>query len=69
MSGPLPQLDPDDGSTTGAPRWVKVSLIIAGVVVALLLILLLVRGPGGAGHGPGQHAPPATGTEQGVQQR
>ncbi|MGH8933675.1 MAG: hypothetical protein ACRDZO_24350 [Egibacteraceae bacterium] len=46
--------------------------IIAGVGVLLVVILLLIGGPGG-GHGPGRHAPsgdtPASSvTERGVQQ-
>jgi len=36
----------------GAPRWVKISAIIAGVLVLLVVILLLV---GGGQHGPGRH--------------
>ena len=39
----------------GTPRWVKVFGIIAVVVVLLFVILLLTRGPGGRGHGPGRH--------------
>lgn len=62
-------VDPERRSTTGPPRWVKVTWIVVAAVVALFLVVLLVRGPGGAGHGPGLHAPPAGGTEQGVQQR
>jgi len=38
------------GSTTGAPRWVKVFGVIALVLVLLVVILLLV-----GGHGPGRH--------------
>jgi hypothetical protein len=34
------------------PRWVK-AFVIAGVVVALVLVVLLVFG--GEGHGPGRH--------------
>ncbi len=37
-----------------APRWVKVSGVIALVVVAMLALLLLA---GGGQHGPGRHAP------------
>lgn len=36
----------------GAPRWVKVSAIIAGVLALLVVILLLF---GGGSHGPGRH--------------
>ena len=35
----------------GAPRWVKVSVIVAGVLVVLVVIALLVGGD----HGPGRH--------------
>jgi len=41
------------GSTTGAPRWVKVFGIIVIVLVALFVILQLI---GGGSHGPGRHA-------------
>lgn len=37
----------------GMPRWVKVSGLIALVVVLLVVVMLLVKGPGG--HGPGRH--------------
>ncbi len=43
---------PDEGN--GAPRWVKISAIVAVVVVALFLVVLLV---GRGEHGPGRHAP------------
>lgn len=44
---------PSDRSwTTDTPRWVKVSGIIALVVVLLFLILLLA----GGSHGPSRHA-------------
>jgi len=36
----------------GAPRWVKISGIIAGLLLLLVVILLL--GSGGE-HGPGRH--------------
>jgi hypothetical protein len=36
----------------GAPRWVKVSLIVAAAVVLLVLVLLLL----GGNHGPGRHS-------------
>jgi hypothetical protein len=41
----------DRGPTGGAPRWVKVSGIIALAIVLLLLIVLLADGE----HGPGRH--------------
>jgi hypothetical protein len=37
----------------GAPRWVKVSLGIAVIVVLLVLAVLLIGGSGG--HGPQRH--------------
>jgi hypothetical protein len=43
------------GSTTGTPRWVKVSGIIVGVLVLVFLVLQLT-GVGGE-HGPGRHIP------------
>ena len=38
-------------STSGPPRWLKVSGIVVVVLVALLLILMLA----GSDHGPGRH--------------
>lgn len=46
----------------GTPRWVKVSGIIAIVLVLLVVIMMFI---GGANHGPGRHLPSI---EQGVQQ-
>jgi hypothetical protein len=42
----------DRGSAPRAPRWVKVSGIIAAAVVLLFVILMLA---GGGEHGPGRH--------------
>jgi hypothetical protein len=57
MEDPSANRDPGVGSdgepTTGMPRWVKVSGIVALVVLALFLILLLTGGP--VRHGPGRH--------------
>ena len=39
----------------GMPRWAKVSIIVVGGIVALLLVLK-VAGVGGE-HGPGRHMP------------
>jgi hypothetical protein len=68
---------PDPASPPPTPRWVKVSGII-GLAVVLLIVVALVTGLGGPGaHGPGRHmagaglggqTPPATVTEQAVQQ-
>jgi hypothetical protein len=58
MADPPPYPDtgvePDRGSTTGVPRWVKVFGIIALVLVVLFAVLLLT-GRGG-NHGPGRHS-------------
>ena len=40
--------DPAEGAGQ-APRWVKVSLIVAAVLAALLVVALIF------GHGPGRH--------------
>lgn len=37
----------------GLPAWLKVSLVVAGVIIAIF-VLLSVLGVGG-GHGPGLH--------------
>jgi hypothetical protein len=42
----------DRGSPPGMPRWVKVSGIIAAVLVLLLIVGLLISG---GGHGPRRH--------------
>ena len=47
---------PDRESTTGTPRWVKVSAIIVIVVVLLFIVVMMVGGGGGGEHGPGRHA-------------
>ena len=44
---------PEPDSTTGTPRWVKVSAILAVVLVALVVAVLIFGGPGG--HGPARH--------------
>lgn len=48
------RMRPDRRSTPGTPRWVKVSGIIALVLILLLVIMVLV---GGGNHGPGRHIP------------
>lgn len=40
------------GLTTGAPRWVKASAIVALAIVLLVGVMLLL---GGGKHGPGRH--------------
>ncbi|MDT9698387.1 hypothetical protein [Streptomyces sp. P17] len=44
---------PGRNPAVGVPRWVKVSALIAVVVVLLFVVVLLVKGPGD--HGPGRH--------------
>jgi hypothetical protein len=46
-------LEPDHGSTSSTPRWVKVFGIIALVLILLFVISLLT----GARHGPNMHTP------------
>lgn len=52
---PTPDSNSDTGDDTGTPRWVKVSVIIAAVLV-LLVVIVMLTGVGGS-HGPGRHAP------------
>jgi hypothetical protein len=47
---------PDRESKPGMPRWVKVSGIIVGVLVVLVVVLALTGVLGGK-HGPGRHVP------------
>jgi hypothetical protein len=49
--------DYDREPATGMPRWVKVGGIIVAVLALLVVIMLLVGGPGG--HGPSRHMLPA----------
>lgn len=56
MSGMTPtdkwnEMQIDDAP--GAPRWVKVSAIVALVVIVVALVMMLA---GGGNHGPGRHA-------------
>jgi hypothetical protein len=53
---------PDTGSTPGMPRWVKVFLIVALVLVLLFLVLQLISG---GEHGPRRHGG-VSGTPVGV---
>lgn len=48
-----PTVGPDRGSSTGMPRWAKVSAIVVLALIVLILAMLLIGGPGG--HGPGRH--------------
>ena len=52
----------------GAPRWIKISGIVAGVLILLIAILLV---GGGGRHGPGRHVMadmPSSGAEPAAQQ-
>ena len=46
---------PDRGSPPSTPRWVKVFVIIA-LVLVLLVVIMMFTGVGGD-HGPGRHIP------------
>ena len=46
---------PDGGSSAGAPRWVKVSALVAVVVILVFIVMLLTGGGPPGGHGPGRH--------------
>ena len=37
---------------TGLPAWVRITLIVVGVLVALMVVVMAV---GGGEHGPGRH--------------
>jgi hypothetical protein len=50
----------------GSPRWMKISEIVA-IVLVLLVIAALLTGVGGP-HGPGRHLPSSSVTEPGTQQ-
>lgn len=45
---------PPEAGPPGAPRWVKVSAIVAAVVIAGIVVVALM---GGGGHGPSRHLP------------
>lgn len=45
---------PDSPGPPGAPRWVKVSAIVALIVVLLFVVVVLISG---GQHGPGRHMP------------
>jgi hypothetical protein len=47
-------LGADPASPPRMPRWVKLSLILAAVLVLAVVIAMLIAG---GGHGPSRHAP------------
>nr|MBA2601249.1 hypothetical protein [Actinomycetota bacterium] len=49
-------VSPGDGPV-GTPRWVKISGIVAAIVIALIVVVLLFGGD----HGPGRHTAPMGG--------
>jgi hypothetical protein len=51
----------DRTSTTGIPRWGKMSGIILAVVILLIIAVMLLSGR--AGHRPDRHTPPSSVTE------
>lgn len=51
--------DPDPGAYHGTPGWVKLSGILA-IVVVLLIGFILINGLGGP-HGPQRHGPAGEG--------
>ena len=46
----------DGGARTGMPPWVKISLIVVGVLIAVFIVLQ-IAGVGGQ-HGPRRHMSP-----------
>ena len=61
-----PGVGPNDGSTTGTPRWVKIFGIIALFLVLLFVIMHLTGG--GLAKRFGGHIPAPNVTEHGAQQ-
>jgi len=55
--------EPDRRPPPGVPRWVKVSLLLVGVLALAAAIVLLV----GGGHGPGRHGPTSPVAEDAVE--
>ena len=52
-------------STTSTPRWVKVSGIVALILVLLVVVIMFISG---GEHGPGRHMPSSSSVELGVKQ-
>lgn len=52
--GPRPdhRTEPDRAALTGAPRWVKISALCAGILVLVVVAVMLLSG---GEHGPGRH--------------
>jgi hypothetical protein len=48
--------DVDRRSPPGVPRWVKLSVLIVGALILVVVVLALTRVLGGE-HGPGRHLP------------
>jgi hypothetical protein len=71
MGGPTPSTDTGDntggapparGSSAGypgTPRWVKVSGIVALILILLVIVIMFVVG---GSHGPSRHVPSASGS-------
>jgi hypothetical protein len=52
-AGQTPNDEPRERPRPATPRWVKVTWLVVGIAVGLVLILVLA----GHGHGPWQHMP------------
>jgi hypothetical protein len=63
MADPTPNTDTglSGGSNPGMPPWVKLSLIIVGVLVVVFIVLNLTGW--GGNHGPGRHIGPGGGAQ------
>ena len=53
MAEPTPRPTRDPSTPPPMPRWVKLSVVVVGVLVLVFLILHLLGVAGG--HGPGRH--------------
>jgi uncharacterized cupredoxin-like copper-binding protein len=60
------QMPPEGDAPPSAPRWVKVSGVIVGVVIILAIALVVLGGHGPGQHGPGQHLSSGGGSEIGA---
>jgi len=59
-SGDDAAVEPAGDSGDGVPRWVKVSAIVALIVVLMVTVMLLLN-VGGGEHGPSRHSQVAYG--------